>query len=60
MRHHLGPALARFSSGRELARRGFGRDLEIAADLDAARVVPVLVDGAFVARTWPQPVGHPV
>lgn len=33
--------------GRELVSLGFGADVEIATDLDASRVVPVLVDGSF-------------
>jgi 2-phosphosulfolactate phosphatase len=37
------------SSGRELIDAGFAEDVRIAAELDASDVVPVLVDGAFVA-----------
>lgn len=37
--------------GRELAREGFGADVEVAAALDASHVVPVLVDGAFAAAS---------
>lgn len=33
--------------GRELCLKGFGVDVEIAADVDATTVVPVLVNGAF-------------
>jgi 2-phosphosulfolactate phosphatase len=32
----------------ELAGGGFGADVEVAAALDGSRIVPVLVDGAFV------------
>lgn len=35
--------------GRELAGKGFASDVEVAAGLDSSAVVPVLVDGAFVA-----------
>jgi 2-phosphosulfolactate phosphatase len=35
-------------SGRELAAKGFGEDVEVAARLDASDAVPVLRDGAFV------------
>jgi phosphosulfolactate phosphohydrolase-like enzyme len=41
-------------SGRELTERGFGSDVDVAAQLDASRVVPVLTDWmvqrAVVAR----------
>ena len=36
------------ASGRELVDAGFGEDVEIAAELDATTVVPVLVGGEFV------------
>jgi 2-phosphosulfolactate phosphatase len=42
-------ALAACSSGRELAAKGFGADVDIAAEVDASTVVPVLSDGAFRA-----------
>lgn len=35
------------SSGRELAARGFGGDVDMAGDLDASAVVPLLRDGVF-------------
>ncbi len=35
------------ASGVELIADGFGEDVEIAVELDASDVVPVLVDGAF-------------
>lgn len=35
--------------GRELAASGFAADVDVAADVNASAVVPVLVDGAFVA-----------
>jgi 2-phosphosulfolactate phosphatase len=38
-------------SGRELANKGFGSDVDVAAELDASAVVPVLVDGAFRQET---------
>lgn len=37
------------AGGREPAGAGFGADVDVAAELDASVVVPVLVDGAFVA-----------
>ena len=43
----LPAALHDCASGRELAAAGFADDVAIAAELDAARVVPVLTDGAF-------------
>ena len=36
-------------SGRELSSKGFGNDVDVAADLNASTVVPVIVDGAFQA-----------
>jgi 2-phosphosulfolactate phosphatase len=41
--------LAACSSGRELVARGYGGDVEMAADVDVSTVVPVLREGAFVA-----------
>lgn len=35
--------------GRELTSKGFTSDVDVAADLNSSSVVPVLVDGAFVA-----------
>lgn len=35
------------ASGRELIERGDGQDVELALGVDASRVVPVLLDGAF-------------
>ncbi|MBT9254486.1 2-phosphosulfolactate phosphatase [Phycicoccus sp. MAQZ13P-2] len=35
--------------GRELAAAGFGEDVDVAADLDASEVVPVLTERGFVA-----------
>jgi 2-phosphosulfolactate phosphatase len=43
---HLQP-LAGTPSGRELIERGFARDVEIAGELDASPVVPVLKQGSF-------------
>jgi 2-phosphosulfolactate phosphatase len=43
----LGQVLRDCASGVELAARGFARDVELAAELDASPVAPVLRDGAF-------------
>lgn len=40
-------AVRRCASGVELRTAGFGEDVEIALELDASEVVPVLADGAF-------------
>lgn len=40
--------LAACSSGRELVARGFGGDVDMAAEIDASTVVPVLRSGVFV------------
>ena len=45
----LPDALASCSSGRELVAAGFGGDVAMAAEVDVSGVVPVLVDGVFVA-----------
>jgi len=37
--------------GRELTSKGYTTDVDVAADLDASSIVPVLVDGAFIAAT---------
>lgn len=47
----LGERLRHCVGGRELDAKGFGRDVEIAGDLDSSCVVPVLVDGAFEPAT---------
>lgn len=43
-------ALRECGSGRELVERGWPADVEIAAERDADRVVPVLVEGRFLDR----------
>lgn len=40
-------AVRRCGGGVELASQGFGGDVDVAAEIDAAEVVPVLTDGAF-------------
>jgi len=40
-------AVRESASGRELIRSGFADDVDIAVELDASTVVPVLTDGAF-------------
>jgi 2-phosphosulfolactate phosphatase len=47
----LGDRLRGCVGGRELAGKGFGSDVDAAADLDASTVVPVLTEGAFVATS---------
>jgi len=42
-------ALHACAGGRELAAAGFGADVDVAAEVDASTVVPVLVGGVFVA-----------
>jgi 2-phosphosulfolactate phosphatase len=37
-------------SGRELVQRGWAQDVDVAAERDADRAVPVLVGGAFIDR----------
>lgn len=48
-RDRLGAWMRGCVGGRELASRGFAADVDVAADLDASAVVPVLTDGAFRA-----------
>src|SRR5258706_6002127 len=45
---NLAQVLRECASGLELAERGFARDVELAAELDASAVAPVLHAGAFV------------
>lgn len=47
LRGSLASAVADSASGRELAASGFASDVELASDLDATDLVPVLVNGAF-------------
>jgi 2-phosphosulfolactate phosphatase len=42
-------SLAGCSSGRELIARGYSADVQVAAELDASHVVPILRDGVFAA-----------
>jgi 2-phosphosulfolactate phosphatase len=52
----LATELASCTSGRELCDRGFGPDVEAAADLDASTSVPLLAGGRFVdAAVRPAP-----
>jgi 2-phosphosulfolactate phosphatase len=46
-------ALVASSSGRELIERGYGTDVDCAAEVDVSACVPMLVGNAFVdAREW--------
>lgn len=47
VRADLADALAGCAGGRELAAAGFADDVRIAAEVDASRIVPVLVGDAF-------------
>jgi 2-phosphosulfolactate phosphatase len=47
LRPDLATVLKECASGRELVELGFARDVELAAELDATGLVPVLRDGAF-------------
>lgn len=47
VRARLDSTLAELASGRELLLAGFGVDVQLAVELDATDIVPVLVDGAF-------------
>ena len=49
----LAGALHACAGGRELTAKGFAQDVEVAAELSVSTVVPVLVDGAFVAASSP-------
>jgi len=43
-------ALLRCASGRELVDTGYRADVDIAAEVDASRTVPLLVDGHSLVR----------
>ena len=47
-RQNLGGALFRCGSGKELVERGFALDVELAAEYDVSRVVPMLTRGQFI------------
>lgn len=47
-RSHLKEAIARGEHGRGLTEKGFGRDVEIAAEVDSRPVLPVMRDGRLV------------
>jgi 2-phosphosulfolactate phosphatase len=49
----LAGVLAGCESGRELAARGQGADLRLAAEHDAGRAVPRLTGGVFAQLSWP-------
>ena len=53
VRPRLAEELRACTSGRELVDLGFGGDVDVAAELDDASVVPVLVGDAFVAGVAP-------
>jgi 2-phosphosulfolactate phosphatase len=46
----IGEALQACASGRELVEQGWPDDVEIAAELDASDLVPVLTEGAYAGR----------
>lgn len=46
---HLRERMHHCVGGRELISNGFGADVDVAADIDASSVVPVLEEGAFGA-----------
>lgn len=46
-RGHLRERMAACVGGRELVSKGFGSDVDIAGELNASTIVPVLIDGAF-------------
>ncbi len=48
----LAEALQECASGRELAERGYGEDVAVAAEPDVADVVPLLDGERFVAARW--------
>lgn len=50
-RERLAERLRDCVGGRELSGRGFGEDVDVAAELDVSSVVPVLVEGAFEPAT---------
>lgn len=45
---HVAGLLRDCASGRELAAKGYGADVGVAAEVDTLRTVPVLLDGVFV------------
>jgi 2-phosphosulfolactate phosphatase len=47
-RSHLKEAIGRGEHGRGLTAKGFGRDVEIAAEVDSRPVLPVMRDGRLV------------
>jgi 2-phosphosulfolactate phosphatase len=49
-RPHLASLLRDCESGRELRDRGFLDDVEKAIELNVSATVPILVDGAYIAR----------
>ncbi len=48
VRHHLPEALHACASGQELATAGFRDDIDVAAEVDTSRNVPVMTGGVFV------------
>ena len=48
-------AVRECASGRELIQGGYADDVDIAVELDASTVVPVLIDGAFRPAPAPPP-----
>lgn len=51
----LADQLAACAGGRELADAGFATDVEVAAQLDVSRAVPLLTNGIYLPQSSPRP-----
>lgn len=54
----LGERMHDCVSGRELTGKGFGSDVDVAADLNSSSIVPVLTDRGFDPVDWPSAEPH--